>query len=201
MCSGLAPDLLVDVGAHLGEFGTRCRSLYRGRIIAFDPALDPRGGLAQRAGGDLSGRSCRSRSGISPERLISMSLHSKCSVRFYLRARPESRSMSASSEPDRCVYESCHCKRSTRVRRTISRSSPGCVGAASRRSISIQVQCMTLCSPRWIAFCGEPPERLREPASHARDELAQLFRPRKRLEVHVVAAEVTGHDPCVLVEQ
>jgi FkbM family methyltransferase len=49
----LAPDLLVDVGAHLGEFGTRCRLLgYRGRIIAFDPALDPRGELAQRAGGD-----------------------------------------------------------------------------------------------------------------------------------------------------
>jgi len=49
----LAPDLLVDVGAHLGEFGTRCRSLgYRGRIIMFDPALDPRGELARRAGRD-----------------------------------------------------------------------------------------------------------------------------------------------------
>ena len=49
----LDPDLLVDAGAHRGEFGALCRALgYRGRIIAFDPAGESNSELQKRARDD-----------------------------------------------------------------------------------------------------------------------------------------------------
>lgn len=49
----VAPDLLVDVGAHRGDFGVRCRALgYRGQIIAFDPAAGSNEELQRRSRAD-----------------------------------------------------------------------------------------------------------------------------------------------------
>ncbi|MET9365387.1 FkbM family methyltransferase [Streptomyces sp. NPDC006632] len=46
-------DLVLDVGAHRGDFGALLREAgYRGRIVSFEPLREPRGELRHRAGPD-----------------------------------------------------------------------------------------------------------------------------------------------------